>query len=89
MVELCGDDPLKAEDWKKRPEPVFKSTEKVKGPGHAAFALNTPDGDLMFYHAFEKDCSFGCGSCLAIAQKFTWNGDEPVFGAPESEDGTL
>ena len=86
LIELVGDDPMDASAWKKHPVPVFEKTDNVKGPGHATFTTDTPDGDYMYFHAFDEDCSKGWNSCSAFAQKFTWENDFPVFGKPEEKE---
>ncbi|MBQ8882534.1 MAG: glycoside hydrolase family 43 protein [Clostridia bacterium] len=82
IITLKGEDPLDASAWVKHPKPVFSRNDKVNGPGHATFTLDTPEGDLIFYHAFDKDDKGGWNTCHASAQNFTFDGDFPVFGEP-------
>ncbi len=84
MLELVGEDVMDPAAWKKHPQPVFAKTETVKGPGHCSVVTDTPEGDWLFYHAFDESCKGGWNSAHASAQKFTWDGDFPVFGEPES-----
>ena len=86
MLTFKGGDLLCADNWEKSATPVFKKTDKVNGPGHASFAVDTPEGDWMFYHAFQDDDKGGWSKCNAIAQKFTWDNDRPVFGEPETDE---
>jgi GH43 family beta-xylosidase len=67
--------------WEVSPEPVFKATEKVWGPGHNTFTVS-PDGTetWIVYHSKairEKD-AYRCPS----AQKINWENDVPVLGVP-------
>lgn len=87
MLELVGDDPLNADDWKKFPEPVFERGNGVYGPGHNGF-FQSPDGteDWLVYHG-NSSVEHGCSATRSLrAQKFTWNEDgTPNFGEPVSE----
>ena len=84
MLELVGDDPLKASSWKKDDKPVFERTEEVFGPGHNGF-FTSPDGteDWLVYHGNDS-VEHGCSATRSLrAQKFTWNDDgTPSFGKP-------
>nr|WP_306173854.1 family 43 glycosylhydrolase [Pseudoalteromonas shioyasakiensis] len=84
MLELVGDDPLKASSWKKYDKPVFERTEEVLGPGHNGF-FTSPDGteDWLVYHGNDS-VEHGCSATRSLrAQKFTWNDDgKPSFGKP-------
>ncbi|WP_421419104.1 family 43 glycosylhydrolase [Pseudoalteromonas lipolytica] len=84
MLELVGDDPLKASSWKKYDKPVFERTEDVFGPGHNGF-FTSPDGteDWLVYHGNDS-VEHGCSATRSLrAQKFTWNNDgTPNFGKP-------
>ncbi|MBR2988819.1 MAG: glycoside hydrolase family 43 protein [Clostridia bacterium] len=86
IITLKGNDPLDMSAWVKHPEPVFKSNDKVNGPGHATFTLDTHEGDLIFYHAFDTDDKGGWNTCHASAQNFTFDGDFPVFGEPTNDE---
>lgn len=69
--------------WKKS-GPVFSKVDTAYGPGHCSFT-KSPDGkeDWMVYHAnVESGSSWGGRSIRT--QKYTWNGDYPVFGQPVS-----
>lgn len=82
QLEFIGGDPMRAENWRKKPQPVFSRTSAVFGPGHASF-VKSPDGteDWMFYHAAQER---GSGWRRNIrAQPFRWNIDgSPNFGTP-------
>lgn len=84
QLEFKGGDLLDPKNWAKSDKPVFMRNDKVNGPGHASFAVDTPEGDWMFYHAFQDDDKGGWLKCNAIAQKFTFENDMPVFGEPET-----
>jgi len=83
LLELrTGGDPLNPADWKKHPEPVFKSTETTFGVGHNCF-VKSPDGteDWIVYHA-KMDRGDGWRRAL-FAQPFKWtSGGFPDFGTP-------
>lgn len=84
LVELIGDDPMVASNWKKFPEPVFSKANGVYGPGHNGF-FKSPDGteDWLIYHANASELE-GCHTTRSLrAQKFTWTDDGlPFFGEP-------
>lgn len=84
LLELVGDDPMKASAWKKFDEPVFERTEEVFGPGHNGF-FTSPDGseDWLVYHGNDS-VEHGCSATRSLrAQKFKWNDDgTPDFGKP-------
>lgn len=84
LLELVGDDPMKASAWKKFDEPVFERTEEVFGPGHNGF-FTSPDGseDWLVYHGNDS-VEHGCSATRSLrAQKFEWNDDgTPDFGKP-------
>ena len=83
MLELVGENVMDPNAWSKYPEPIFTKTETVKGPGHCSVITDTPDGDWLFFHAFDESAQGGWNSAHASGQKFTWNGDHPAFGQPE------
>ena len=84
QLQLTGSDPMRAESWTKKPQPVFSRTADVYGPGHSSF-VKSPDGteDWIIYHAAKYS---GAGWNRNVrAQKFTWNADgSPNFGRPIS-----
>lgn len=81
-----GGDPLQAEEWKKRPRPVFSKNvkENVFGPGHNGFFMSKDGKEYwLVYHANSQNGQ-GCGAGRSPRiQRFTWkkNGD-PDFGEP-------
>ncbi|MCF7805093.1 MAG: glycoside hydrolase family 43 protein [Candidatus Marinimicrobia bacterium] len=88
LLTYNGGDPLEADSWDKKPEPVFERADSIDvyAPGHNTF-FKSPDGteDWMAYHANDLE-SDGCdmGRTPRI-QKFTWNEDgTPNFGTPVS-----
>ena len=52
LLKLTGDDPMKAENWKKYEEPIFSGNDIVKGAGHCS-VLND-NGLHVFFHAWDK-----------------------------------
>jgi GH43 family beta-xylosidase len=87
LTASSASDLLKADSWKKSPEPVFSTSVEngVYGPGHNGF-FKSPDGteDWIVYHA--KSVANGeCRERNVRIQKFTWNADgTPNFGNPVS-----
>jgi GH43 family beta-xylosidase len=85
-LTLVRDSPLEPGAWAKHPEPVFKKTADVFGPGHASF-IHMQDGgdrsDWIVYHAAK---SKGSGWVRDIRlQPFQWDADDnPDFGEPIS-----
>lgn len=86
QLELIGDDPMNAQDWKKHNDGcVFyqDALNKAYGVGHASFTTS-PDGteDWIVYHGMENPIS-GWAARSIRAQKFTWNADgSPKFPRP-------
>lgn len=62
--------------------PLFSKAEQAYGPGHCSF-IKSPDGteDYIIYHA-NRISHTGWSGRSGRMQKFTWNGDMPVFGTP-------
>ena len=82
LLTFRGGDILDPANWTKYPEAVFSKVETSYGTGHCSFTVS-PSGkeDWIVYHANVKpNLSWG-GRGVRI-QKFTWEGDTPVFGIP-------
>ena len=88
VVELTGDDPLKAESWTKYDEPFFSKGNGVYGPGHHGF-FTSPDGseEWLIYHGNSSPTDGCSGTRAARAQPFTWNEETglPNFGEPAAD----
>lgn len=82
MLTYRGGDILDPKCWTKSPEPVFSKGERAYGTGHCSFTVS-PSGreDWIVYHANVLP-KLGWGGRGVRAQKFTWQGDIPVFGTP-------
>lgn len=83
QLTWTGGDVLDSKAWLKNPEPVFKRTSDVLGPGHCCF-VKSPDGreDWIVYHAHLGP---GTRQRKVHIQRFTWNADgSPDFGTPIS-----
>ena len=82
QLTWTGGDPLRADSWRKNPEPVFARTEEVFGPGHASF-VESRDGteEWIIYHSAREK---GSGWRRHInMQRFEWRDDgSPDFGEP-------
>ncbi|MDF2567948.1 MAG: putative beta-xylosidase [Oscillospiraceae bacterium] len=86
MLTFKGGDILNKLSWEKSITPVFSKQYQSYGPGHCSFTTS-PDGkeSWIVYHANLVSGS-GWNGRSVRAQKFTWNGDIPVFGVPASPD---
>jgi GH43 family beta-xylosidase len=76
-------DPMVKASWTKAGGPVFAKGNGVYAVGHNSF-VKSPNGaeDWLVYHG-NSAAGQGCGSGRHTrAQKVSWNGDTPVFGAP-------
>ena len=82
MLTFRGGDILDPACWTKSAEPVFSKREGAYSTGHCSFTVS-PSGneDWIVYHANVKP-GLGWGGRGVRAQKFTWDGDVPVFGLP-------
>jgi len=83
QLTWTGGDVLDPHSWVKKPEPVFKRSADVLGPGHCSF-VKSPDGreDWIVYHAHIGP---GTRQRDVRIQRFTWNADgSPDFGIPVS-----
>lgn len=82
LLELVGDDPLDATCWRKRPEPLFQSTEETFGVGHGTF-VPSPDGSqwwVAYHRKIVRERSF---KRVVHVQPMTWSAmGEPVLGEP-------
>ncbi len=75
-------DILDASSWVKSDGPVFEKQPGSYGPGHCSF-IQSPDHteDYIVYHANIVSGTGWNGRSVRM-QKFTWDGDVPVFGQP-------
>lgn len=89
MLELCGDDPMNPECWKKSDQPVFEKNEHCFGPGHCSFTTS-PDGseDYMVFHGNPNSGTSWGGRRLYI-QRVKWKDGQPIFGAPTAPEDKL
>jgi GH43 family beta-xylosidase len=81
LLTFQGGDILDKRNWKKK-GPVFESTDKVFGPGHASF-IEYHGRDWIVYHAAKYS---GAGWDRHVRmQPFSWDHEgDPVFGSPLS-----
>jgi GH43 family beta-xylosidase len=82
LLSLTGSDPLRPQSWVKSPQPVFRRSGRVFGPGHPSF-VRSPDGteDWIVYHAARRRGS-GWDRDVRL-QRFGWTSDgRPDFGVP-------
>ena len=86
-LRFKGGDILNASNWEKIDKPLFKKTRAAKGPGHASFIQNSPDGKIyMAYHIFNRDASYGWQDTKAIIQEVKLVDDYPLLGEPLNID---
>jgi GH43 family beta-xylosidase len=81
QLTYLGGNPLEPSSWRKEPEPVFKKTATIFGPGHCSFVRDETGKDWIIYHAAR---SSGAGWARQVrAKPFGWkeNGS-PDFGEP-------
>jgi len=76
-----GGDILDAANWTKYEETIFEKTDRVFGPGHCSFTKAADGSDWIVYHGNLVSGS-GWGGRSVWTQPITWDGDEPVLGAP-------
>ncbi|TKB43856.1 alpha-N-arabinofuranosidase [Thalassotalea mangrovi] len=83
VVELTGDNPLKAESWTKYSEPFFSKGNGVYGPGHHGF-FTSPDGseEWLIYHGNSSPTDGCSGTRSARAQPFSWHSEGAKQGLP-------
>lgn len=77
-------DPLVKASWAKSAGPVFAKGNGIYAVGHNSF-VKSPNGaeDWLVYHG-NPGAGQGCDTQRSTrVQKISWNGDTPVFGAPQ------
>lgn len=54
MIELCGENPLLKESWKKYDKPILSLTNELIGPGHCSIVDKLGENDIkyMIFHSF-------------------------------------
>ena len=89
MLTLRGNNPLRAGNWVKSPEPVFSSANGGYGPGRASFV--TGENGKHYWMIYHDARYSGSGWNRTIrAQPFTWNKNgSPRFGKPLPLDTAL
>ncbi len=83
-----GGDILDAASWTKYPDTVFEKTDKVFGPGHCSFSQAADGTDWIIYHG-NLVPGTGWGGRNVWVQPISWDGDDPVLGAPVGPDAEL
>ncbi|TWU48157.1 Extracellular exo-alpha-(1-_5)-L-arabinofuranosidase precursor [Rubripirellula reticaptiva] len=89
MLELRGDDPLNSESWKKRPDPVFESSESTYGVGHSCFVRSLDD--KQWWHVFhaKRDREPGWRRAIFVQPMNVDEQGFPVFGKPVATGSIL
>ncbi len=86
----AGGDPIKAEDWIRATEPVFKAQNKWYGSGHASFTVDALGNRWMVFHAYDN---WECGDSnprYTLMQPWTMNGTSvEMNGGPYAKDITF
>jgi GH43 family beta-xylosidase len=88
LLRATGPDVTNPATWLKSPEPVFRGTATVFGPGHGSF-VPSPDGteSWMFYHSARHS---GAGWDRVVnAQRYDWVDGAPLFGTPAAPSSPL
>lgn len=82
LLELVGSDPLLPASWKKRPEPIFTSTETTYGIGHSCFVKSLDN--RQWWHIYHAKLDRNPGWRRAIFAQPMQVGPRgfPVFGTP-------
>ena len=88
LLELIGDDPLKPESWKKRPQPVFASSASTYGVGHSCFVQSLDDA--QWWHVFhaKRDRDPGWRRSVYAQPMKVGRRGFPLFDSPV-EPGTI
>lgn len=85
-IRLGGQEPMKANSWRKLEKPVLASNEEagIYAPGHASF-VKSPDGreDWALLHTARHQHGYfaRCGRLLPVR----WEDDAPVMKLPDSD----
>ncbi len=89
LLELHGDDPLSSASWKKRPQPVFESTESTYGVGHSCFVRSLA-GD-QWWHVFhaKRDRDPGWRRAIYVQPMNVGADGYPAFGKPVDAGAVL
>ena len=82
LLELVGADPMDPASWRKKPEPIFTSTQATFGVGHSSF-VPSPDGS-EWWHAYHAKVSRERDFRRVLhVQPMAWSDDgEPALGEP-------
>ncbi len=82
IITCSNGNVLNPGSWVKNSAPVFSQAATAYGTGHNCFT-KSPNGaeDWIVYHAFQYSGG-GWGNRSVRTQKFSWNGNYPVFGTP-------
>jgi hypothetical protein len=89
LLELVGQDPLDRTAWRKRPEPLFTSTETTFGVGHSSFVLS-PDGSQWWHAYHAKIVPQRNFKRVVHVQPMGWSSDgEPDLGRPVAAGAPL
>jgi hypothetical protein len=82
LLELVGPHPLDPTSWRKKPEPVFTSTETTFGVGHSSF-VRSPDGSEWWHVYHAKIVPQRNFKRVLHVQPMSWSAaGEPVLGEP-------
>jgi len=82
LLELIGDDPLQPDSWRKRPRPVFTSSDATYGLGHSCF-VQSPDRS-QWWHVFhaKRDRQPGWRRAIFAQPMRVGPRGFPQFGSP-------
>lgn len=82
VLELIGNDPLKKRSWEKHKDPVFKSTNKIIGPGHCSFTIKKDKNKIetyMIFHSFNNKNNLNLENVNARYVKINYKNNKFIF----------
>lgn len=82
LLELEGDNPLDPAAWKKRPQPVFQSTQTTYGVGHSCFVRSLDDKEWWHVFHAKRDRQPGWRRAIFVQPMKVGGRGYPVLGTP-------
>ena len=82
LLELVGEDPLKPESWKKRPQPVFTGTDSTYGVGHSCFVQSLDRKNWWHIFHAKRDREPGWRRSIFAQPMLVGKRGYPLLGVP-------
>lgn len=82
LLELIGENPLQPAAWHKFPEPVFRSSDTVLGPGHSCFICSADRTEWWHVFHAKRDAQPGWRRALHVQPMRFDDQGTPQFGQP-------